>query len=173
MTPPDPQPEPSPSSGGRSANEWVKLIVTSFLVFVPMVAWIWFVIAAGAVDHSPSNPPNMNDQVKLVGVASGTALSVIAGSFLGISNSLGQMSIQGLDTGPGSWWGRVRAGMRLPRLSVSAIATLVYFVGIVIAVVIWAIDKNRDNSVDVIQTSLATLVGFGLGALKAATTMPA
>ena len=157
----------------RNYNALVKLIITGFLTFVPMVVWIWFVIAAGATDHSESVPPDMNDQVKLVGVASGTALAVIAGSFLGISNALGQPNVRGIDVIQGGWWARMRAGIALPQLSVNAIATLVYFLGIVIAVVIWAFDKNKDYSVDVIQTSLATLVGFGLGALKAATTKPA
>lgn len=172
MTTPTPEPPPVVLPP-RTPNQWVITVVTSVLVLVPMVAWIWFVVAAGATDHSKAVPADMNDQVKLVGVASGTALSVIAGSFLGISNALGQLSIQGRDATSGGWWARLRTGVRTPRLSTSAIATIVYFLGIIIAVGIWIFDKNKDYSVDVIQTSLATLVGFGLGALKAATTKPA
>ena len=89
-------------------------------------------------------------------MASGTALATIGGSFLGIKPA-------------GT---SIRAALRVPNLSVSGWATLAYFLGLLVAIVAFFIDPNRNYAADVVQTALATLGGFALGALKAATTPP-
>lgn len=136
-------------------NEVLKKIITGFLVGLPMLVWLGYVIAAALVDHGPATPPALEDALRLAGVASGAALATIAGSFLGIASVLNE---------------RLTTGIRLPNLSANGWATLAYFVGLLIAVGVWIFDPQRAHAADVIQTSLATLIGFGLGALKAATT---
>lgn len=138
----------------NSEDGTLKRVLLGTLVSLPMIAWLAFIGIAGTADHS-AGVPAIDEQLRLVGVASGTALAAIAGSFLGIRTSQG-LTLQ-----------EIRQNFSL---SVNGWATVVYFVGLVIAAVIWAIDKNRNQAADVIQTSLATLFGFGLGALKAATT---
>lgn len=137
-----------------SSDDTLKKLLIGFLVALPMFAWIIFVVAAGKADHA-GTPATVNVQLRLVGVASGTALAAIAGSFLGVKTSQ-QLTLA-----------EIRQNFSL---SVNGWATVAYFIGLVLAVAIWALDKNRATSADVIQTALATLFGFGLGALKAMTT---
>ncbi len=137
------------------SDDSLKKVILGFLVSLPMVIWIAFIVIAGLGAHSATMAASVNDTLRLVGVASGTALATIAGSFLGIKNaqdlSLGEVA-------------------RRFSLSINGWATLAYFLGLVIAILIWILDNNRAQSAEVIQTSLATLFGFGIGALKAVTT---
>lgn len=50
---------------------------------------------------------------------------------------------------------------------------MAYFAGLLLAVILWALDGDRAQADEVIQTAIATLFGFGIGALKAVTTPPA
>lgn len=135
-------------------NAWLRRVVLSGLVALPLVGWLVFVLWAGFASHDQDTAADIPQALRLVGAASGTALATIAGSFLGIKPQ--QVGL--------------RAAARMPRLSVSGWATAAYFVGLLVAVVIWALDKNRAYAADVVQTALATLFGFGIGALKAETT---
>lgn len=137
------------------SDDLLKRVILATLVALPMVIWLAFVLAAGFTKHSATQPPELNESLRLAGVASGTALATIAGSFLGIKNA------QTLT---------LRQVTSRFSLSINGWATLAYFVGISIAVLIWIFDKNRAQAAEVIQTSFATLFGFAIGALKAATT---
>ena len=142
---------------GDLSDERLKKAILAILVALPMVIWLVFVIIAGSATHSASKPPKVNEALRLAGVASGTALATIAGSFLGIKNA------QGLTLS--------EVGRRV-NLSINGWATLAYFVGLAAAVAIWVFDKNRAQAAEVIQTAFASLFGFAIGALKAATTPP-
>lgn len=134
-------------------DDVVRRIGRGLLAFVPMVGWLAFVFVAGLAEHDATTAPDFPEQLRLVGVASGTALATIAGAFLGVDPQTGTR----LDR------------LRRPALSISGWATVLYFFGLVAAIVIWAVDDQRAYSAEVIQTSLATLFGFGIGALKAQT----
>lgn len=139
-----------------SGDARLKTFLLGVLVALPMVMWVAYVLIAGLADHSSTEQASVNSTLRLVGVASGSALAVIAGSFLGIKTAQLQTLRQAIS-------------QRFD-LSINGWAALAYFLGLALAVIIWAIDSNRMQADEVIQTSLATLFGFGIGALKAATT---
>lgn len=139
-----------------TADDRLKRALLGVLVALPMAMWVVFVVIAGLADHSSTDPAEVDETLRLVGVASGSALAVIAGSFLGIKNASGLTVRQ--------------AAARRWDFSINGWAALFYFVGLGLAVLIWALDADRAQADEVIQTALATLFGFGIGALKAATT---
>jgi hypothetical protein len=143
-------PDPAPAND----DTFVQKVLLKGLAVIPLVAWLVFIVWAGLLDHNQTTPPDLPEGLRLVGTASGAALATIAGAFLGLK--------------PDEV--RIKEAARLPNLSVNALAAVAYFVGLIVAVVIWIFDSNRAYAADVIQTALATLFGFAIGALKAATT---
>lgn len=142
---------------GRSADgddELVRRVLRGSLAVIPLIGWLVFVLLSGLAPHDQETPPDIPEALRLVGAASGTALAAIAGAFLGIK----PLEIS------------FAAAVRLPNLTLNAWASIAYFLGLVVALVVWAVDPNRGYAADVVQTALATLFGFGVGALKAATT---
>lgn len=126
------------------------------LAIVPMIGWVVYVLGAALTTHDKGTPADVNSTLVGIGVACGTALAVIAGEFLGIKNE------QTLDY-------RTALTRRWPNLSVAGWATVAYFAGIVVGVVAFAFDGDRNSAAEVVKTSLWTLLGFGIGAIKALT----
>lgn len=138
-------------------NAAVQKVILTLLAALPLIGWLVFIGWAGLAEHGAGAPPDIPDNLRLAGVASGAALATIAGAFLGIKQEQQRSLVETAQT---------------TNLGMSAFATIVYFGGLVVAVLIWAFDSNRAFAAEVVQTSLATLFGFGIGALKATTTPP-
>lgn len=151
------------TTGGPINDDTLRKILSVALAAVPMILWIIYVLTAAFADHGPGQPANLDDTWQAVGTGAGTALAAVAGSFLGISVNQSQGQNRSITQD-------VRQGFQWPQLSISGWATIVYLLGIVIAVIAWLADGDRTTSAPVIVTSLGALAGFGLGALKAATT---
>lgn len=137
-------------------DDLLRTALVMALAVVPMVGWVVYVIGAALTTHGENAPADVNSTLVGIGVACGTALAVIAGEFLGIKNE----QDLGYATALKHRW---------PSLSIAGWATIAYFAGIVVGVVAFALDGDRNNAAEVIKTSLWTLLGFGIGAIKALT----
>lgn len=150
-TPESNTPNPAPVVPRTNDDDAARKVLTAALALIPLVLWLVYVIASIAADHSADESGAVDDWLKPFGVGSGVALATIAGAWLGFKPETGVTLMQ-----------RVR-------LSWAGWATVAYFTSLIVAAVAFGLDTNRDNSAELVKTALATLFGFGLGALKAVT----
>ena len=147
-------------------NDKIRKVILALLAVIPMVAWVAYILVANATPHSATKPADVPAYWIFAGVASGTALATIAGDFLGVDiNNNGRLAtLPGRDR----IWAILKAlWSQLKAISAGAWATIVYLVGILIAVAFFVADDDKSNAAEVLKNAWPTLLGFGLGALRA------
>jgi hypothetical protein len=144
-------PEPFTAAVAAPDDERGKLVLTLVLAGIPLALWLIYVGTSIAMDHSKENPAVVGDWLKPLGVGSGACLATIAGAWLGFKPETGLTLTQ-----------RLR-----PRLSFAGWATYIYFGSLIVAGAVFILDSQREYAAELVRTSLATLLGFGLGAAKA------
>ncbi|HEV8545247.1 MAG TPA: hypothetical protein VGQ64_03080 [Candidatus Limnocylindrales bacterium] len=131
--------------------------LSAFLVGI----WLAYVWSAGTLSRPAGDPPLLDPNLAALGPVFGAALATNLGAFLGISTQLPRQGEKLLSI--------AAVGARQSQPWASALAALLYLIGLALAVYFYVTDPEPAKAADVIRNSLLAVGGAALGAFQVAT----